>query len=797
MRQSLAADTVALMWLPSGQKADKGYGILMRRLHQLTKEAQSRAIDEGRSLNLNDLTEIVDGLKKTTYALFKATDQKGRASAFLVHGIVHGALEDDYINMVGKVVGPTFPEDVAKNMNKWMNGFQTGDSVDFEKVMLGFNRWGMSAGYIDPKSGALAKEFRTMERALTGMATVNNQMVKVAMEGDLARYGYMPESILEAFESINRIGSKELAEISVQSPAAGMFTGRVMQWLKVWKIGAVMGLLSPRFNHFVNMAAGDWSQMVGERGFIDASKAQFGNSLMYFPGIGKPMQNFISDQIAKNGGKPWVSQLESMVNPWLADIFSGRGEKRLYKVKEGFRTGAELHREMTAAGVHSHIVSREMFETQEFVRRELKKSLFKKLGGAGLYAALQPLGPFSKHVTKTNEFIYKNWSKHWANHLADIQTRQRGNAYLYARNNLGLDAAASKKYMEDMFYDWSTGVARWEALTVGRISAFHTFWRLSFGQFGRALIEPVVSSPTDLLKKAATGQTRLKRIVAQKRVLYDLVPAWLSEDETADDDEQTIYEAQLDVARNKQVNWAAGARGFLPSYELTPEEQLRQLSKTGRYVSHGSTPMPYFTGPDMMYIKSLFMGGITGMLATASGSKDVGMNPTMHSRMADQLADFLFPPVKDFIQGNARFAGQYTKYKLPPTSQKYLQTPGMRSIYLRGLNALGSPVFEENGEYYTYSGNKNFMVKLYDSTVLKYNPILSTDVPRMMNDLYIKNPYIDENGVADAWKYFGFLTKQQFLRTYFTDPEEERNRRGPDQAKRDPSLRQIKDKANK
>ena len=742
IRRTLATDAVARMWVPSGQRASDLGGILSMSTKRLVQEISERAASEGRRVDKNDLMYLSDRLKAVTYSLTGATDVDSRAIGFLFNGIIHGALEEKLIRNVSRVIGPSIPDSIPSDMNKILNGFQESATVDFKAALSGFSQWGTAMGYMDPRQGGnLVTEFKTIEQKLTGMGASINEMIRVSRSDDLNKINTMPTSLLDNFDNAAGVVTKTLEQVwtnpDVGAGSIAFFTRKMVNLLRVWKMAAVIGLLAPRGQHFLNMGAGDLSQVHQHRGLLAATTAMAGNLPMYLPGLGKRVQEELSDMLlrakdtrASESWNPVMSQLDAATNPWLAEVF--RGSERMFSTKDGLRSGRELLEELHEVGASTHIVSKEMLETEDFVRNDMKK-----------FFRLQNLLP-----GQTENWLYKNWAKNWGNWIGDIQTRQRSNAYLHARSKLQMGVDDAKKFMDDQFYDWSTGVARWEARTIGRVSAFYTFWRLSFGQLIRAIAEPIVDRPTSVLMNGLRGKTQLARIVQQKRVLFDGIPAWLSDREGEDKEEIAIWEAHQNSGSDKP-GWAGDRPTFSNGTLLTPEERKEHYENTGRHATHSVVLQPLATAVDTSNIAAIFTGGLLGLIATLSGSKDISANPKNGEKIFSTITDQFFPIYDDAFKA-ARGSNMIGERTLIPVSSEQATYLRMADAGNFGTGLLSGPIWygdseiiKKDGRYYRYGdsiagkGNSS----LYFAAKHIY-PVLGTDVPRLFRDLYLDNPDI-------------------------------------------------------
>lgn len=585
----LALQAVSRMWLPRGlgRPIDDDTAAILLGLARSFLKSSNKFGKE-----LNPLGEIIDlgfseKMRRITFALLNETDSHFDR----VHAIASSAfMTAGTLGTIGykleRAAGTSISADIAMDINRIFEG-NMEEVKDAEAAFEALGRMGMPF---------TQKSWRSRKVEKGGVINADEFRRFIEVGTKKGGSSFVPKNMIDALE---RRAGDLVKDLQVAAPRSAAEKGKTVvgkwnpfygsSYLSLWRGSAVTGLILPNPRYWTNNIFGDFSQMWMEEGLARAAGRTFSNVPTNVPWIGRRWQEmnlYMAEQVAgKSGrGEALPGMLTCMFNPALGRVFKG-------EAGHFFTTNGDpiTFNQLRTWSIEDGI-------SESFVREEL----------IDLYSRTS--GDFKKMGPE----MYDWWQGQIFDHAALVQERQRVGFYadLLQRGVSRKEAARRTKLA---LYDWSHGIAEWEARTISRIIPFWRFWRLSLKQIHSGFLEPFVSPGGKYAKNALLGNTKLARM-RQQLMIWPSLPDFVYQDSAGAG--MTDQEKTNMLARQMRPSWTQNR----PTPGIVPMDPLRRrqmLQETGVDHTHEMTFLPMTTIPDTFEMATALWTGLALTLEKA------------------------------------------------------------------------------------------------------------------------------------------------------------------------------------
>lgn len=593
--------------------------------------------------------EFSERMRRVTFAVIGEVEgTAARAHASMTSGFMLGGSLGELGYLVERAVGGTIDAKQAANVNRVLTG-------DFKNI--------------DDLGGALDAMGRM------GMPFTQNRIITARSASDIRQMGekskelvalgtkeggpsFVPRVLIDAIEAHAGRIAKDL-EATHLAPRIGNPLARPMNaYLSLWRASAVTGLGIPNPRYWTNNIFGDFSQLWIGEGAGSALQRSMINLPTNIPFFGRAMQEkslYMAELAAAKGGESLPGVIESFLNPYLGRIF--QGHKGEFVTKNG---EVWTYDQLRTAAIQDGI-------SEAFVRQELLE-LYGRIGGS------------FKHGAKEN---WDEWHRMFNDHAALVQERQRVGMYADLIQK-GVPRKEAAERVKKALYDWSHGIAEWEARTISRVVPFWRFWRLTMKQAGDALVEPFVRPMPEMMKKGMTGNSKLAR-TRQQLLIWPSLPDFLYQEDV-----------NVGLHRNERVNLLAqqlypdyeDTRAHIGVYPMDPIRARNYERHHGRRYTHESVILPSITAMDSM---EMLIALTTGLSIVAG---------KMIEAVPGKWAERILPGFDEF-----QLSGDYEARFYEPllgSTQPLLET-AMRSV----LSTMGADLdYEVRGDWRNLNANE-------------------------------------------------------------------------------------------
>lgn len=441
----------------------------------------------------------------------------------------------------------------------------------------------------------LTKRLMNLKEFFGPAVEASNKLVQVAQEGDLLLE--VPRYVWEAWQNINVKLAKELKQFNVPK---NIMADRAVRSFFGWiSHSMVYGYALTNFPHFGRTVVGDWAQkftMLGARAsFQHTAKQALGYFIPFF-GSGRRIQEGMAAVGRRHSIAEW------MFSRKLDDVMRGASDTAL-ETADGAITPLQMLKDANRAGADEimggtqfrEIVERQARGDGGAVRGVFKQmhQVFERMGLKGSLGYVTPEG-----LTLPSRMVRDS-----VEYMEALQHRARVQIYMEARTGQLPGEHAGRmfsheeagKLMRETMFDWSLGIPRWEAETIGRFSLFWTYKRLMMRQLGSSIAATM--SEGKPLWRIITGNTALGRTRKMGR-LMSMIPeaVYWTDDEAMLDDELQVREMG-----RRHFPWWVKAEPLLFNREISDEQQLYWSDVAKKNVTYESLLLPGLTTLDALY----------------------------------------------------------------------------------------------------------------------------------------------------------------------------------------------------
>lgn len=601
--------SVSHMWLPRGMAADVSpddSALLMGLAKMFLRSSNTY------KPALNGLGEVIDvgfaaKMRRATFAIIGDVDSNpSRANAFAAAGFTAATTLGTFGRKIERAAGSAISAEAAADVNRILMG-EWDQIKDLDGAMGALNRMGMPFTQKEVKSGMA-------EARLTGVATHMRSFVELGTkEGGSSM---VPKNLVDLIEDkIGKIAKDPTASKVLGRDLPGqMYNDALNGYLRLWRGSAVTGLALPNPRYWTNNMFGDFSQLWAEAGLGTAARMSFTNAPTNLPFYGRKLQEmnlYMAERVAGKSGKGQAlpGMLTSFLNPHLGRLF--KGEAGQFVTKNGDIVSFDQARRW---GLEDGIA-------ESFVREELM-SLHHRVADDMLGMGKEMAGW---------------WQGQIYNHASLVQERMRMAFYL-DQIQKGVPRKLAAKNTKRALYDWSHGIAEWEARTISRIVPFWRFWRLSLKQTEYSFMEPFVRPSAEYAKKALAGNTKLARL-RQQLLIWPSLPDFVYQDNPHAG--MTTNEKVDTLAKQLYPSWA-DTRPKVGVVPFDPARRENYQRSTGRDMTHEMIILPQVTATDSMDMLAALWTGVGLTLNKFSGA--IGL-PTMEFDKPGDVAARFWEPI--------------------------------------------------------------------------------------------------------------------------------------------------------
>ena len=529
--------------------------------------------------------EFSDLVRRGTYSILsETTPNVEKAHSMSASAIMLSATLGEFGHRIDKVIMGKIGAEEAADINRIFMG-EFGDIKDLDTALENLNKLGM------PLSQKEIKTFRDLGSDLRGIGSVQKTLVELGTrEGGSSM---VPKALIEQIEKKAGNIVKDLEALNVIARVTPNVDKALGTYMSLWRGSAVTGLIVPNPRYWTNNMFGDFSQMWMQEGAGFAARRSLINFPTNIPFYGRKLQEkslFMAERVGGKSGSTEAlpGMIEVMINPHLGRVFKGEAGELVTKNGDVI-TYDMLRKWAVEDGISESFIREELFQMYDRVGETW--------GGD----------------------TYKWWQKQIADHANLVQERQRVGMYADLIQR-GVPRAEAAKRTKRALYDWSHGIAEWEARYIARNIPFWRFWRLSIAQIADAVMEPLVRPTGEIFKKAMLGNTKLARLRQQLHILPSLP--------------EFIYQDNVDVGitTNERVNLIATqlypdwmeTRAKLGVLPMDPIRRQFWQETYDRQYSHEAILLPTITAldsADMMIGLTSGLGFCLGQIFEAMGMK--------------------------------------------------------------------------------------------------------------------------------------------------------------------------------
>ncbi len=511
-------------------------------------------------------------------------------------------------------------------------------------------------------------------------------------------------------------------------------------------VSVTQGLILMNPKHMMFNYFGDSSQIFFEDGLKKMGRVMFQNTAANIPFFGNHIQDAMS-RMSKRLAEGTIAEkvpvlrslTESVMNPHINDFWNG-GQGWLRMGEKGPLVSYDfLRRRATEDGILDVFANEELAS----VLRDLPKTV--------------PL-PF-RTAEATADFI-RHWQESLHHYVSVTQQRQRIGTWMMHLHD-GKSFEKAQELTLNSLYDWKHGMSRAELLHLFRPIPFYRFWRLAMGRQMSMFLDPISKPTVKMLKDSATGQTRLNRLRVLLRAKNELLPrmdlmSYYWDDRDPEDivNESAAHEQ---YARAFSPEWARG-NPILGVHAMARSHywKTREVHGGQRSLTHEVALAPPLTPIDAQEQLNSVLYIMSAISAFAVGEDIAGKSMMRHAMK--NVTGIMYPGYREVFEDMLGL--RYSSNKGP--NDQVPITEGEAFIIRKTLP------FVEVGRDQT-TGRP--MVQEYERALFRVMPLIGTQLPKLANDVYYKNP---EFGVDNQKAIIDF-TKSWIgiVRTYQFDPDVE------------------------
>lgn len=574
---------VSRMWIP-------GYA-----LKNIATEEGIMLLGAARTILKNSKTyeEFAGKMRKATHGILgDHASNAAKAHASGASGFMLGATLGEFGHRMDKVFGGKITASEAADVNRILAG--SYDEIgDLSQGLEALNKLGI------PFTQQEIRVAKGLTGDLNDLGVRSKELIEIGTrEGGSS---FVPRAAIEEVEKRAARISKDLRAQALAPRQLDTTKWMLSQYLNLWRGSAVTGLIVPNPRYWTNNIMGDFSQLWIGEGLGFAARRSFINFPTNIPLFGRGMQLkslYMAEKIGGKSGRvdalPGI--IETFFNPHLGALFAGKSGE--FVTKNGdVVTYDQLRKMALEDGI-----------SETFIREELMEMYSRSVKGAKSWEkAFDSVG---------------DWNRVIADHANLVQERQRVGMYadLILRGVPRKEAALRTKRA---LYDWSHGIAEWEARTVARLVPFWRFWRLSLAQCADALIEPMVRPSREITRKALTGRTKAARL-RQQLLIWPSMPDFI---DPRDDRAGLSTQAKMDLlARELYPDWQ-DTRAKLGVVPIDPTRRKYWAEMYGKEYTHESILLPTTTATDsmdMLFGLMVGLGSVVGsVIEKVPGAKHI------------------------------------------------------------------------------------------------------------------------------------------------------------------------------
>ncbi len=506
--------------------------------------------------------EFSQRMRRGTYAILgKTASNAPKAHASGATGFMLAATLGEYGHRVERVLGASVDVDQARDINRILTG-NFDEIEDLDTAMDGLGRLGM------PFTQKEILAHRGVADGFKSIGKKSRELVELGTKKGGS--SFVPKVLIDEIEQRAGRIAKDLEALHDAGRTTSFAGSAARMHLNLWRSSAVTGLGLPNPRYWTNNIFGDFSQLWMEEGLGFAARRSFINFPTNIPFFGRALQLkslYLAEKAAGRSGRADAlpGMMETMLNPHLGQVF--KGEVGQFVTKNGDVVSYDQLR----------LWALEDGISEAFVREELLE-LYSKVGES-----------FSNQAKELGQW----WQRQIGDHASLVQERQRVGMYADLIQR-GIPRAEAAKRTKRALYDWSHGIAEWEAKTIARIIPFWRFWRLSLKQTADAFMEPLVRPSGEVFKKAMVGNTKLARL-RQQLYIWPSLPDF-------------IYQKDINVGMTTEEKVNLLARELYPDWQETrakvgvlpidPARRQYYMEMYGREYTHESLMLPTVTATD-------------------------------------------------------------------------------------------------------------------------------------------------------------------------------------------------------
>ena len=616
--------SLSRMWLPSTplKKIDSEEGIMLLGIARAALEKADTYADFSATM------------KRATYAVMKdASGMEAKAHSMGASAVMLAATLGEYSYRLNRSMFGNVDAAAAADINRIFDGAYN-DVKDVNRATAVLNELGMPFGQ---------GEIRTrVSAAQDELGKVSRSFIELgAKDGGSSM---VPRALVRAIE--DRVGdiAKSLDAQFIEARVGEDFAQAYTDYLNLWRGSAVTGLIVPNPRYWTNNIFGDFSQIWMEEGVAFAGRRSFINFPTNIPYFGRAMQLkglYMAERVVgKSGSKDALpGMLETMLNPHLGQVF--KGEAGTFVTKNGDVITYEQARKWALEdGISEAFVREELMEVMSRLGDEIKDKLEDP----------RPRGLWDTTKKKAVEFKDER-QRLMADHASLVQERQRTGMYLDLIQR-GVPRKEAARRTKNALYDWSHGIAEWEARSISRHLPFWRFWRLGMKQIADSLMEPMVRPSSEITKKALLGNTKLARL-RQQLYIWPSLPEF-------------IYQQDINagITTNERVNLLA--QQLYPDWQETrpkigvlpidPRRRQYYQEMYGRNYTHESILLPTVTAVDTFDMGLGLMAGLGVMVSKSAqmipglgdklGLGDTTLVGDVEKRFFEPMLSMASPPLE-------------------------------------------------------------------------------------------------------------------------------------------------------
>lgn len=672
-------------WLPPGVAGKSIEGELAGELHKLVLEATSGE-------------KFIEGLmnipRAAYFQRYKTVESPMRAWAHIRDALYAGSATHDTVWDVMRAAGPRLtPEDAAV--------FDFMAEMKDTKLLAGVGEAGKDIRSVEEKLARWGMAFKTEgvmrfdelgQKLLSGKEKAQRlQQLGIDAEGGAI---YLPQHILEAIREIPTRIAKESTQYALQDSPL------VTTWKRLtaaMRVSWLYGLKVPHFRQFVFQPIGDFTAMAPFIGIGPAARLTLKNGVGLAPIIGTRAERAIEYLGTKS-------------------IFARQGSVELSRVLVG---DAKYLVDCAEGKVPADQILREAIESRLWTGMNTKamddiaKRTFSGLREQGM------IGKTWDFLTTPSTLVER-----MVDALEEAQFRQRLGLFVELRTGrIGgtkLSRDAAEKATLEATFDWQLSQLPWEHSTVGLLTMFWAYNRVTWRQTAGLLTE-AVTDPS-YVGKALTGQTRLAKTITLGQLQQTISNAI-----NTNDDDMTLddYEQAMEVGTSKTPWWAT-TQDVLTNGPITGAGRILYYTSTGKPVTHEAWTMPGAQYMDNLYRMLTVSNAVTATAhygyEAAGGRPDTTTGPIFQLwvNAAEQLTGTAHPVFRSAMD---MWKTLEDKGEIPDVTISRDEVALLNRLKTLGIEA---PLLEQRGDKYVLDGRMGAMLSMITSVIPLWKDIART-----------------------------------------------------------------------